>query len=47
MSLIIPRSRLSLECQSKEARPRYLSVASHEEAGASNVEDSRQRLEPE
>ena len=43
----IPRSRLSLECQCKEALPRYLSGASVEEAGASNADDSRLSLEPE
>jgi len=32
-----PRSRLGLECESKEALPRYASAASTEEAGASNA----------
>ena len=32
-----PRSRLSLECQSKEALPRNVITASSEEAGASNA----------
>ena len=44
---VSPRSRLSLECQSKEALPRNVLVASNEEARASNVLDSRQSLEPD
>ena len=41
------RSRLSLECQWKEALPRYVSDANTEEARASNPWDSRLSLEPE